>query len=104
VATAKTYDSVRWHFPDGKDCPSLAAAKVHFDVVMKWLQDNRLLSAEGVEARESGIDADFALTGHMLTDRGNRVLGRSYKEWVRSVSYGSKPSVTLLDKALEAEK
>ena len=44
-------------------------AKVHFDVVMRWLESQDLLSKEGQEAMEVGIDSDFALTSHMTTDK-----------------------------------
>ena len=100
METAKTYDKVRWHFPEGKGCPSLEDAKIHFSVVMKWLKDNDLLSVEGIEAAETGIDSDFALTSHMLTAKGNRILDRCYSVWVSTIRYGEKPSVELLDKCL----
>ena len=54
-----TYDKVSWHYPEGKNCPSLEAAKMHFDVVMHWLESQNLLSTEGREAMELGIDAEF---------------------------------------------
>jgi hypothetical protein len=100
MGIAKTYDKVRWHFPEGKGCPSLDAAKIHFQVVTKWLKGKGLLSAEGIEAVENGIDSDFALTAHMLTPKGNRVLARCYSQWVRSMHYGKKPSTEILDKSL----
>ena len=98
--SSKTYDKVRWHFPEGKNCPSLDAAKVHFNVVMKWLKDKGLLSQEGLEANDLGVDSDFAITSHMLTAQGNQVLERCYSEWVSMVHYGEKPNVALLDKCL----
>jgi hypothetical protein len=104
MVIAKTYDKVSWHFPEGKGCPSLAAAKIHFQVVTEWLKDKGLLSAEGIEAVDAGIDSDFALTAHMLTTKGNRILGRCYSDWVRAVIYGQRPSVALLDKSLKEEK
>lgn len=103
MAPAKTYDQVRWHFPEGKGCPSLDTAKIHFKVMMQWLKDKGLLTSEGLEAAEAGIDSDFALTAHMLTPRGNKVLSRCYAQWSRTIVYGQKPSVSLLDKCLKEE-
>ncbi|MCS6925430.1 MAG: hypothetical protein NZ578_05960 [Candidatus Binatia bacterium] len=103
MATTTTYDKVRWHFPEGKGCPSLEAAKIHFRVIMKWLKDNNLLSEEGIEALESGIDSDFALTSHLLTPTGNRVLERCYSAWLSTVRYGEEPSVALLERCLQQE-
>ncbi len=95
-----TYDKVSWHFPEGKRCPSLDAAKIHFDVAMHWLDSNGLLTGEGREALELGIDSDFALTSYMVTEKGNRLLGRCYEEWLRSVHYGETPTTDLLDSCI----
>lgn len=97
---AKTYDKVSWHFPEGKNCPSLDSAKIHFCVVMKWLQENGLLSDEGAEAIDCGIDADFSITARMLTPRGNRVLEQCYESWLKAVQYGEQPVTQLLDEHL----
>ena len=100
MGSGTTYDEVSWHFPDGKNCPSLEAAKVHFDVVMRWLESQHLLSAEGREAMKSGIDSDFSLTSHMLTDKGEQILATCYAEWASTVHYGTRPSVSLLEDCL----
>ena len=100
MGNGTTYDKVSWHFPEGQGCPSLEAAKVHFDVVMHWLESKNLLSAEGHEAMEIGIDSDFALTSYMLTDKGDQLLTTCYAEWARTVQYGMRPSVRLLDDRL----
>ena len=102
MASEKTYDKVSWHFPEGKNCPDLDAAKIHFDVVMRWLESHDLLSREGQEAMEIGIDSDFALTSHMTTDKGNRLLASCYSDWIRTVQYGRRPSVKLLDQCLQS--
>ena len=97
MGSGMTYDKVSWHFPDGKHCPSLEAAKIHFDVVMHWLSSRNLLSAEGDQAMEVGIDSDFSLTSYMLTDPGNQLLAICYTEWAGTVRYGSRPSMRLLE-------
>lgn len=96
----RTYDKVSWHFPDGENCPSLKAAKVHFDVLMDWLKSQDLLSEEGQEAMKVGIDSDFAITSHMLTDEGNRLFKICYAEWTRTVRYGVRPSMGLFEDRL----
>ena len=101
MASGMTYDKVSWHFPEGKGCPDLDAAKVHFDVVMSWLESHDLLSKEGQEAMEVGIDSDFSLTSHMTTDKGNRLLAACYSDWIRTMSYGTRPSVKLLNQCLQ---
>ena len=100
MGSVTTYDKVSWHFPDGKHCPSLEAAKIHFDVVMRWLESQNLLSSEGREAIEIGIDSDFSLTSYMLTDTGNHLLATCYAEWARTIQYGIRPSVRPLENCL----
>ena len=94
------YDKVSWHFPDGENCPSLEAATVHLCMVMEWLNYQHLLSEEGLEAIEVGVDADFSLTSYMLTDRGNRLLAAYYADWVSTVRYGVQPSMGVLENGL----
>ena len=97
---ATTYDKVSWHFPDGENCPNLEVAKVHFGVLMDWLESQDLLSEEGQEAMEVGVDSDFAITSHMLTDKGNRLLQICYADWARTVRYGVPPSMSVLEDCL----
>ena len=94
---ATTYDKVSWHFPDGKSCRNLEAAQIHFDALMSWLQSQYLLSEEGREVMEFGVDSDFSLTSYMLTDMGNRLLTACYAEWVSTVTYGVRPSMGSLE-------
>jgi hypothetical protein len=91
------YDKVRWHFPEGKNCPSLDAAMAHLDAIMRWLNDRDLLSDEGKEALEVGIDADFALTSSMVTKAGNDFLQHAYPKWIVTIDYGQKPDTSILD-------
>ncbi len=100
MGSGTIYDKVSWHFPDGKNCPSLEAAKIHFDIVMRWLESRNLLSAEGREAMQVGIDSDFSLTSYMLTDKGNQLLAMCYAEWASTLQYGTQPSMTLLEDCL----
>lgn len=101
MSKVKTYDKVSWHFPGGKNCPSLEVAKIHFRVIMKWLNDHQLLTATGIELTKSGIDSDFALTSDLVTMLGNRVLEDCYSTWVQSLTYGKQPATTVLDQSLK---
>ncbi len=97
------YDKVSWHFPEGKDCPSIEAAKVHFRAIMKWLKENNLLNEEGMEAYEIGLDDDFAITSSMLNEVGNEILKKHYFDWLKAVGYKEyidEKDMQLLDNAL----
>lgn len=104
MGIVKTFDKVSWHFPEGKGCPSLEAAKLHLVAVMQWLKVNDLLSPEGLELAELGVHSEFSLNAHMLLPEGNKVLNECYAAWLRTVRYGQKPSMALLDKCLSATK
>ena len=94
------YDKVSWHYPEGQNCPSLEAAKAHFRSVMKWLKNNDLLSDEGEEIFELGIDADFSITSSMLNAKGNDVLQKHYSSWLKTVDYSNNIDLTKLDDGL----
>ena len=94
------YDKVSWHYPESGNCPSLEAAKVHFIVVMEWLQKNNLLSDEGNEIFELEIDADFSITSSMLNAKGNDIFEKYYSNWLKSIDYSNKIDLHVLDDGL----
>ena len=97
MAKLKIYDKVAWHFPEGKNCPNIETAKRHFVAIMNWLAFNELLSAEGKEFLELGIDSDFSLTSAMLNNKGNQVLEKAYEKWIKTIDYKKEISTKLLD-------
>lgn len=97
----KVYDKVSWHFPEGKNCPSLYAAKAHFVAIMKWLKNKELLTGEGIEIYELGIDDDFAITSSMLTSKGNEVLQKGYSKWLKLISYKDGVDLSYWDSILD---
>ena len=100
MADIKVYDKVSWHFPEGKNCPSLEAAKRHFVEIMDWLKTNNLLSEAGLEIYEIGIDSDFAITSDMLSEKGNKIFRRSYTDWLKTVEYGQTANLNMLNNQL----
>lgn len=100
MANITVYDKVSWHYPEGKNCPNLEAAKAHFETIMEWLKENSLLSDEGLEIFEIGIDADFSITSSMLNRKGNDVLKKHYSNWLRTVAYSKNIDLKILDDGL----
>ncbi|MBL4940037.1 MAG: hypothetical protein COB46_13640 [Rhodospirillaceae bacterium] len=101
MSNIEVYDKVSWHFPEGQNCPSLKVAKEHFVAVMEWLKENNLLSDEGKEVLELGVDSDFSITSSMLNPKGNEILKKYYLDWLRSIDYTNKPNLTLLNDGLK---
>ncbi|MEZ5452625.1 MAG: hypothetical protein R3E93_07360 [Thiothrix sp.] len=94
------YDKVSWHYPEGKNCPSLEAAKIHFLVMMKWLKENNLLSTEGEEVWELGVDADFSITSTMLNEKGKNILDKHYSIWLKTIDYSKNIDLKILERSL----
>ncbi len=98
----KVYDKVCWHYPEGRDCPSLKAAKRHITFAMRFLKSHKLLSPDGNDLFESGrVSDDFALTSEIVTPLGNRLLSKSYKNWLKQISYDGPLSDELFDNTLK---
>ncbi|MDR3503932.1 MAG: hypothetical protein P4L79_15280 [Legionella sp.] len=100
MAIITVYDKVSWHHPEGQNCPNLEAAKAHFVAVMEWLKKNNLLSSEGKEVFELGIDADFSITSSMLKEKGNDVLKKYYSSWLIGNDYSKKIDLKVFEDGL----
>ena len=104
MADIVVYDKVSWHYPEGNNCPNLEAAKVHFLAVMNWIKGNSLLSAEGEEILEFGIDADFSITSSMLIEKGNDVFKKHYSSWLTTIDYSENIDFKILNDGLREYK
>jgi len=100
MADLTVYDKVSWHYPEGKNCPSMKVAKVHFESVMEWLNKNNLLSDEGKEILGIGVDADFSITSSMLNEKGNGIFKKHYSNWLKTIDYSENIDLRLLDAGL----
>ncbi|MCS7054528.1 MAG: hypothetical protein NZM09_12470 [Ignavibacterium sp.] len=100
MSNIKVYDKVSWHYPEGKNCPSIDAAKNHFKVVMEWLRKNDLLSKEGIEVYDLGIGSDFSINSAMLTERGNHIFEKYYTKLLKEINYNSKDTLDKLEKLI----
>lgn len=104
MANIIVYDKVSWHYPEGENCPNLEAAKLHFSIAMKWLKENDLLSDEGKEIFEIGIDADSSLTSSMLNEKGNFIIKNYYSIWLKTLNYSTTSDCRILDDGLRKYK
>lgn len=94
------YDKVSWHFPEGKHCPSLEAAKTHFYILIGWIKENGLLSDEGEEILDLEVGADFSITSSMLNKKGNDILSKYYANWLSDIDYLGCVDMKILDGGL----
>jgi len=84
MSNLKVYDKVSWHFPEGKS-PDMSSASNHFFVIMNWLNEHNLLTAEGKETLDLGIGSDFSIISSMVTLKGNEILNSYYSKWIKNI-------------------
>lgn len=85
--TTIVYDKVKWHYPDGKGCESMEAAKYHLIFIMSWLSRKGYLTEYGKEIYRDDIDSEFSLTSDMVSEPARTLLSQCYKDWVSGIQY-----------------
>lgn len=73
----KIYDKAQWHIDAGEDAASCVK---RIKVVFEFLQEKGMLSDEGKEMIEIGIDSSISLNERMVTAQGKRFLERCYDD------------------------
>ena len=71
----KIYDKAQWHIDAGEDSRAVIAK---FDAVFAFLNTNNLLTDEGKEIIELGIDSSVSIHERMLTEKGKRFMDACY--------------------------
>ena len=94
------YDKASWHYPEG--CSELKAAVAHIDVALRWLEDHNMLTREGKEVLELGVDEEASITSRMLTEQGQSIMDAAYASWLKKVTYTGRLSTASFDKVVEA--
>jgi hypothetical protein len=97
----KVYDKVKWHYPDGKNCPCLDAAVLHIKTILEWLYAKNLLTDYGLEIYDLGVSTETSLTSDMLQPMACTLLDEVYNKWLESIEYGKKPSLGVFDALFE---
>ena len=65
------YDKASWHIDAGEPVDRVLA---HFKFIMNWCNQNSLLSDEGEEILEFGIDDSISIHSRLLNERGNMFM------------------------------
>lgn len=58
----------------------------HFNTVFKWLENHKMLSEEGKEEFDEGLDDCASLNENMVTDEGLEFLEKCYDEYLAAVA------------------
>lgn len=94
----KIFDKAQWQI-DGGTPEELVVN--HFNLVFIWLNKHDMLSDEGKEELEFGIDLEASLNEELLTIDGVKFLDRYYDDFLAVISkdsYGKDNSIDELDR------
>lgn len=75
----KVYDKAAWHLDAGEPKSKVLA---HFNFIMAWCHKNNLLSDEGDEILEIGVDESISINSRMLNERGNLFMAKYYDSFI----------------------
>lgn len=71
----KIYDKAQWHIDAGEDSSVCTCRIIR---VLEFLDQKDLLTDEGKEVLEFGIDSSVSLNERMVNERGNQFLEQYY--------------------------
>lgn len=100
----KIYDKAVWQVDGG--IPSKLVVN-HFKIVFTWLNKHDMLSEEGKEELEDGIDSEASLNEEQLTNEGIDFLDKYYDKFLMAIAkekYGKEISIEELDKLYKEYK
>ncbi|MBO5004018.1 MAG: hypothetical protein J6D03_01945 [Clostridia bacterium] len=93
----KIFDKAQWQI-DGGITEELVVNQ--FNLVFLWLDKHKMLSDEGKEELEFGIDCEASLNEELLTIEGVDFLDKYYDDFLAVISkdrYGKDDSIDELD-------
>lgn len=73
----KVFDKAQWHIDSGESTPEVIEK---FTQVFSFLNSHKMLSMDGLEIFEFGIDSSISLNEKMVTSDGFAFLDRYYDE------------------------
>ena len=94
----KIFDKAEWQIDGG--IPEDLVVN-HFNLVFAWLDKHEMLSDEGKEELEFGIDSEASLNEELLTRDGIKFLDEYYDDFLALISkdkYGKDASIDELDR------
>jgi hypothetical protein len=87
------YDKLTWY----DDPDVLAAKRKQLEALAKWLVAHDLVEDSCRFYYTPPLASDFALDGGDLTPKGQKILKKHFKQWVKDLN----TDLTMLDKALK---
>lgn len=77
----KIFEKASWHIDAGEN-KSEVLRKI--ELIMQYLKEHNMLSPEGIEIYELGIDESISITERMVTPKGYSFLDERINEFLAS--------------------
>ena len=87
-------DKASWQIDGGIENETVVA---HFKKIFKWLASKKLLTAEGQEILELGIDKSISIHERMVTPEALTFLKVNYDDYLKQCPYGTDLGASMLD-------
>ena len=71
----KVYDKAAWHIDNGENKDDVLK---RFSIVFKYLAEKNMLTSEGREILDLGIDSSVSLHERMVNSEGQKLLDSKY--------------------------
>lgn len=88
----KIYDKAQWHIDGGEDKISVVDK---LKIILYFLLDKGLLSSEGKEIVNFGVDSSISIHERMLTQEGKKFLDEYYD---KAIGKSKKEIIAVLEK------
>ena len=80
----RIFDKAAWQIDNGVP---YEIVEEHFSLVFNWLNEQGLLSADGKEILDIGIDESVSLSDSLVTEDGAKFLEMFYEAMITQSSY-----------------
>lgn len=91
----KVFDKAAWQIDNGVDEVTVIS---HFKFILGWLNEHDMLSPDGLEILETGIDEDVSLHEGMVNERGLHFLNEFYDKLITDAEYNVAHEKALIEK------
>lgn len=78
------FDKAAWQIDNGMDEDTVIS---HFTLVFEWLNDHNMLSKDGLDILDIGIDEDTSLNEQLVTEEGAKFLAEYYDKLISESEY-----------------
>lgn len=97
----EVFDKAKWQIDGGID---EAVVIAHFQIIFNWLHENHLLSKNGEQSYEFGIDEDTSLSENDVTLEAANFLKLYYDNYISMVAYGANEDIGIFSEMYEEFK